>query len=250
MAMKAHLEARQLSDLGKDLARRILPSEGPFSPGERVFFWSKDHSKIKEQGRWYQGKVISQTGPMVLIQTINAVVQINQSKVKRDHDGWHDVPLPPSLEQAEPIAASAARSSASAEPSAPVLWLMEDKGPLDVLEVFSGSANLSAACAVAGLRVGPPIDIKTGYDLLTLAGQAAVWDLVVKRSPRVISLLLCVHHGQRFRMLMTLGRWHRNVVAIFPWSDSAHNWLRTRCRRVDSLFWRIHNRLACGPPIV
>ena len=45
MAMKAHLEARQLSDLGKDLARRILPSEGPFSAGERVFFWSKDHSE-------------------------------------------------------------------------------------------------------------------------------------------------------------------------------------------------------------
>jgi hypothetical protein len=101
LAMKAHLEARQQNDLRVDLARRLKPSEGPFKPGERVFFWSKDHSKIKDTGQWISGKVLAHLGPMVTIEVGNAVHKVNQSKVRRNHDKWHDIPLPPLLEIAE-----------------------------------------------------------------------------------------------------------------------------------------------------
>ena len=41
IAMRAHQEARQSLDLRKDLARRVMPSDGPYSKGDRVFVWHK-----------------------------------------------------------------------------------------------------------------------------------------------------------------------------------------------------------------
>ena len=37
MAMKSYLEARQRADLRRDIAARLLPTEGPYSPGDRAF---------------------------------------------------------------------------------------------------------------------------------------------------------------------------------------------------------------------
>ena len=45
IALKAHQEARQAMDLGKDLARRVMPLDGPYSPGDKVFVWMQDESK-------------------------------------------------------------------------------------------------------------------------------------------------------------------------------------------------------------
>ena len=65
-------------DLRKDLARRAMPSDGPYSPEDKVFVWMKDESKKKSEGIWVRGKVVSQEGAMV----------------RRDHDPWHDVAVP------------------------------------------------------------------------------------------------------------------------------------------------------------
>ena len=32
---------------------------------------------------------------MVLVEVHRAVLRVNQSKVRRDHDPWHDVAIPP-----------------------------------------------------------------------------------------------------------------------------------------------------------
>ena len=50
IAMRAHQEARQSIDLRKDLARRVMPSDGPYQKGDRVFVWHKDESKKKSEG--------------------------------------------------------------------------------------------------------------------------------------------------------------------------------------------------------
>jgi hypothetical protein len=94
LALKAHLEARQAEDLRLDLSRNVRPSDGPFSEGDRVFFFDKDPSKIKDTGRWVRGKVLVQTGAMVTIETTTGVVKVNETKVRKDHDEWHDVPTP------------------------------------------------------------------------------------------------------------------------------------------------------------
>ena len=63
-----------------------------------------------------------------------------------------------------------------------------EQGPVDFLEIFSGSCHATQACAEQGMRVGPPIDILTGFDLLTKAGQQQAWDVIRKTSPSVILL--------------------------------------------------------------
>ena len=97
--MQSHLKARQADDLRHDRASRILPSERPFSSGQHVFYWDKDSSKNKSQGRWFRGKVLSQAGPMVTIKTATGSTTVNQSRVRKDHDEWHHVPPPRGLQE-------------------------------------------------------------------------------------------------------------------------------------------------------
>ena len=63
---------------------------------------------------------------------------------------------------------------------------MRRKGLRCVRDRFSGSVHLSSACAQAGLRVGPPIDIKTGFDLNAQSGQQKVWEIITKQQPTVV----------------------------------------------------------------
>ena len=81
LALKAHLEARQSADLRRDLARRVLPSDGPYAHGDRVFVWIDDKAKYKAVGRWARARVISQNGAIVTVETEKAVLRVNQSKV-------------------------------------------------------------------------------------------------------------------------------------------------------------------------
>ena len=64
IALRAHQEARQALDLGKDLSRRVMPSDGPYSLGDKVFVWMKDESKKRSEGIWVRGNVVSQEGAM------------------------------------------------------------------------------------------------------------------------------------------------------------------------------------------
>ena len=62
--------------------------------GEKVFVWHKDDNKKKNEGVWMRGTVVSQEGAMVLVQLPTVLLRVNQSKVRRDHDEWHDVQIP------------------------------------------------------------------------------------------------------------------------------------------------------------
>ena len=50
--------------------------------------------KIKDSGKWTRGKVISQKGAIVVVDVNGKLMRINQSKVRKDHDQWHDVADP------------------------------------------------------------------------------------------------------------------------------------------------------------
>ena len=72
----------------------FMPSDGPcHQKGDRVFVWHKDESKKKSEGVWVRGIVLSQEGAMVLAEVHRAVLRVNQSKVRRDGDPWHDVAI-------------------------------------------------------------------------------------------------------------------------------------------------------------
>ena len=47
LALKSHLEARQAEDLRLDLAKHVRPSDGPFKSGDRVFFGTRTHRRLR-----------------------------------------------------------------------------------------------------------------------------------------------------------------------------------------------------------
>ena len=55
MALRAHLDA----DLRRDIARRVLPSDGPYVRADRVFVWTDDKTKHKAVGQWARARVLS-----------------------------------------------------------------------------------------------------------------------------------------------------------------------------------------------
>ena len=65
-------------------------------------------------------------------------------------------------------------------------WQPVMTGKIDFLELFAGSARLSQVAAMNGLRFGQPIDLRTGFDILTSDGRKRTMDIVEKQKPRVI----------------------------------------------------------------
>ena len=80
LATQSYLEARQRADLRRDIAARLLPTEGPYSPGGRVYYWQVDNSKIKHgvaSGRWFKARVLSKERLIFVIDTGTTVLRVN-----------------------------------------------------------------------------------------------------------------------------------------------------------------------------
>ena len=81
--------------------------------------------------------------------------------------------------------------STASEPAPPVIAVGQVKNKrmhdtLEVIEVFSGEARITAACKEAGMTTGTPIDIKTGFDMLTVQGQNDARSLIHAGLPIVV----------------------------------------------------------------
>ena len=191
LALRAHQEARQAADLRHDMARRTMPSDGPYKQGDEVFHWHQDSSKFKDKGKWIRGKVLSQEGAMVHLHTNKAVIRVNQSKVRRDHDEWHDVSIPNLDETKEGIKDEGDLKREDHNLlcegclGEQAFWFYDDQ-KCDVLELFGSSSGYSWMMARKGVKVGQPIDHKHGSNLNTAYGQAEAWKKIMKMDPEII----------------------------------------------------------------
>ena len=191
LALRAHQEARQAADLRHDMARRTMPSDGPYKQGDEVFYWHQDSSKFKEKGKWIRGKVLSQEGAMVHLHTNKAVIRVNQSRVRRDHDEWHDVSIPNLDETKEEIKDEGDLKREDHNLlcegclGEQAFWFYDDQ-KCDVLELFGSSSGYSWMMARKGVKVGQPIDHKHGSNLNTAYGQAEAWKKIMKMDPEII----------------------------------------------------------------
>ena len=191
LALRAHQEARQAADLRHDMARRTMPSDGPYKQGDEVFYWHQDSSKFKDKGKWIRGKVLSQEGAMVHLHTNKAVIRVNQSKVRRDHDEWHDVSIPNLDEAKEEIKDEGDLKREDHNLlcegclGEQAFWFYDDQ-KCDVLELFGSSSGYSWMMARKGVKVGQPIDHKHGSNLNTAYGQAEAWRKIMKMDPEII----------------------------------------------------------------
>ena len=194
LALKAHLEARQCEDLRRDLAQNLRFVTGEYSIGDKCWLWFEDKSKIKQgkkTGTWERVTVIAVENAMVTVNSkTRGVMRVNQSKLRKDADEWYDVDLPV-LDDSQPLETPSegtehADHVSGSHEYAQVLWEVTSTGKIDFLELFSGSARLSAACASSGLKVGPPIDLKTGFDLNNDKAQAHAMQLILELEPEVV----------------------------------------------------------------
>ena len=65
-------------------------------------------------------------------------------------------------------------------------WNCVRKGKIHVLEIFAGSARFSQCCALSGLKVGTPVDIRTGFDVMTSKGRHIIMEIIKEQAPDVI----------------------------------------------------------------
>ena len=85
-ALKAHLESRQRMDLRRDLARKLRPSDGPFDPGQSIWYWERDMTKLRG-GEWLAARVVAvKKPPMIEIDLRGKTIQVNQSKIRKNPD--------------------------------------------------------------------------------------------------------------------------------------------------------------------
>ena len=233
IALKAHQEARQAIDLRKDLARRAMPSDGPYSPGDKVFVCMKDESKKKSEGIWVRGKVVSQEGAMVLVHTHRSVLRVNQSKVRRDHDPWHDVAVPLNPEPAVPECEEAAGSREGALEHSHLCSGCQCKccfehgvcfhtftsQKSDFVEISATTSGLTACIARSGLLPGQPILASTWNKRKIMQSFAQAWKTIEENEPRHVIIHPVVPKEWDNRATKAFWKFRADVAR---WQDGYH----------------------------
>ena len=65
-------------------------------------------------------------------------------------------------------------------------WNCVRKGQMHVLKIFAGSARSSQCCALTGLKVGTPVEIRMGFDVMTSKGRHMVMEIIKEQAPDVL----------------------------------------------------------------
>ena len=130
---------------------------------------------------------------MVNVHVDNSVIRVNQSKIRRDHDEWHDVAVP-GLDNPDPVPL-AVEDAGDYEPDIAEYaedyfgeqahWLCQT-GKCDVVELFSSNTGLSWHMSRMNLKVGEPIDHKHGWSFKSKTKQYQVWKQLEKLDPEYV----------------------------------------------------------------
>ena len=89
IAMRTHLEVQQREDIRRDLAANMKFVPAELVPGERVYYWKEDPTKIKQGkkgGSWIQVTIVEITGSMATVNTGTGVMQVNSTKLRRPYE--------------------------------------------------------------------------------------------------------------------------------------------------------------------
>ena len=104
------MRQNNLINFSRDIANKLQLSDGSFFPGNKVYYWTEDKSKIKSGGshggEWIKGKPVLVAGSMVGVD-LGTRIQVNISKIRKDHSPVEDVDVP-----LDPAALASADSTA------------------------------------------------------------------------------------------------------------------------------------------
>ena len=124
---------------------------------------------------WIKGKVLFIEGGMVALDLGIRIVKVNIFKLKKnetmppDEPGIH-LPDPPKRSVTKAPVSFVDDALEDGTDPTNCYWKCEATGKIHLLEILAGSARLSQCCALSGMKVGVPIDIRTGFDLTTSKG--------------------------------------------------------------------------------
>ena len=144
IAQKTYQEARQADDIRRDLSRSLRPTSGPFKVGDHIYFWIQTMGTANK-GYWERGVIVEDLGTMVDIDTGTTTMRVNKTLVRARGTDWSDIP---DLETVD--------AATLAQP-----WMYNGTTETDISELYSGTYQLSAACAANGLSVANPQNLRT-----------------------------------------------------------------------------------------
>ena len=207
-------------------------------------------------GKWIKGKLVSVDGSMVGLDLGTRIIKVNISKIRKDHTPIEDVdvPLDPAALAASDVDSAVLIQEADAKQVGPetfeygnYTWQPVMRGKIDFLELFSGSARLSQVAAMNGLRVGQPIDLRTGFDLLTSEGRAQTMKIIEEQKPEIIFLApVCGPWSIMQKNLMTGGPLKRKEENTCLWLNFVSALPITNLHVEDTSFWKILRHPLCG----
>ena len=131
---------------------------------------------------------------MVLVQLPTVLLRVNQSKVRRNHDEWHDVQIP-HLEG--PPSANRSGSSTDEVDNANASFVSEhevcyhfccDKDPVDCVEVLHTCSGIGAYLSHQGESVAPAVDLQFTNKKCLQQSIAAVWKNLVRYDSSLVIL--------------------------------------------------------------
>ena len=146
-------------------------------------------------------------------------MKVNVSKIRKDHNPIEDVDIPldpaglmtstgtvhtvngddpspttvpKSDRETDPVNALLTKDSDQPDPGGinfgTYHWIPVTKGKIDFLELFAGSARLSHVASMQGMKVGQPIDLRTGFDILTSDGRMRTMKIIEEQKPTWIHM--------------------------------------------------------------
>ena len=212
----------------------------------------KDESKKKAEGIWVRGKVVSQEGAMVLVQVHKSVSRVNQSKVRRDHDPWHDVaiPLNPEPEVKEEGAPDRSQFSegtghhCSCCCEHEISYHTYTEKRSDFVEISASASGLTACAARSGMLAGVPI-LGEQFNMKKVQQSISqAWKTSVNNDPEhvIIHPVVPKQWNEKaakafWKFCADVARWQDNrgcfVTIIYPRGEGF--WSSQGCR---SLVWR------------
>ena len=144
----------------------------------------------------------------------NHVLRVNQPKIRRDHDEWHDVAVP-GLDTPDPVPLALEDEDGS-EPDlgdfAEVYfgeqthWFCET-GKCDVVELFSSNIGLSWHMSKMNTKVGEPIDHKHGLSFSSKTKQYQVWKQLEKLHPEYVLITNLSRNSAVYKCCLDVTTW-------------------------------------------
>ena len=176
---------------------------------------------------------------MANVHVDDAAMRVNQSKVRRDHDEWHDVAVP-GLDTSEPVPLAVDDEDDYEDD-----WFCQT-GKCDVVEPFSSNTGLSWHMSRLNMKVGEPIDHKHGWSFNSKTKQYQIWKQLEKLDPEYVLITNPSPNSWKysvFKFCLDVMKWQvdrgKGLLVIAPPDSGFAQFLTWKKLQKDRILYHI-----------